>query len=272
MIKAGATAMLERCHFSATGATKGSRAVEVEGVTLVATGCWFEGFDRAIDIAAFGGSSATVRQCMMVRPGSDDPPTNWAIRVRSMPGRFDKAGRKLLLDHCTARGSGLLDLVGFSPASPYKVELKQCAVLTEAMLAWEVAKGEASPTVDALKQALEWKGVGNQYDVHDPSWVVLSPQDKAALPGGPTDLDSWSKLADEAEPVPTPIVFEGASSKAPKPIDFTIVDQPAGVKVGAAPNQVGPAAKRKAAGKGGTSKKAGAAPGKVGPSAKAATR
>jgi eukaryotic-like serine/threonine-protein kinase len=271
VIRAGATASLERCSFSADGEAKGARAVQAEGNTLVVTGCWFEGFDRAIDIAAFGGSSATVSQCMMIRAGSDDPPTNWAVRVRNMPGGPGKAGRKLLLERCTARGSGLLDLVGFSSASPYKVEVTQCAVLAEALLAWEVAPGEASPTVDELKRALEWKGVGNQYDVHDPSWVVLSPRDKAAMPGGPTDLASWSKLASEADPVPPPITFQDASTKTPKPADFAILDQPVGVRVGAAPGKVGPAAKRKVAGKG-TSKKAGAAPGKVGPAAKDATR
>jgi serine/threonine-protein kinase len=243
LIEAGATVVLDHCAFTATGAIKGARAVAVEGGSLTAIGCWFEGFDKALDIAYFPGSVATLRQCMIVRTDTDERPIGWGVRARNMPGGSAQGGRRLVLDRCTMKGEGLLDLVDFSSEDPLKVDVTGCAVLAEALLAWETPK----PGTPLTPEALAWMGAGNQYDLRGKSWVVLKPEGTPELPDGPTDLAAWAKQFKESDTLAPPVKFltdPAALPESPGPRDFTILDT-GPRSVGADPEQVGPSAQGK---------------------------
>jgi serine/threonine protein kinase len=243
LIEAGATVVLDHCAFTATGAVKGARAVAVEGGSLSATGCWFEGFDKALDIAYFPGSVATLRQCMIVRTDTDEQPIGWGVRARNMPGGAARSGRRLVLDRCTMKGEGLLDLVDFSSEDPLKVDITGCAVLAEALLAWETAK----PGTPLTREALAWTGSGNQFDLRGKSWVVLTSQGTPELPDGPTDLDAWAKRFQESDTLVPPVKFltdPAALPESPGPRDFTVIST-GPRSAGADPEQVGPSARGK---------------------------
>ena len=241
LIEAGGKARLERCAFTAIGGLKGSRAVAAEGGGLAVDGCWFEGFDEAIDVASFAGSTIAIRQSMMVRAATDDRPFGWAVRVRRAAGRAAKGPRRLVLDHCTVKGEGLLDLVDFSPESPLKVEIDACAVMADAILAWVPPEPGTSLTPDAL----DWKGQWNQYDIRGKAWVVLSPRGTPELPDGPSDLASWRSNMKELEPFRPPIRFRTppeSLSDSSTPGDLAVIDLDVQTPPGADPDKVGPAA------------------------------
>ncbi|WP_406694482.1 serine/threonine-protein kinase [Singulisphaera sp. Ch08] len=242
IIEAAGKVTLDRSAFKATGQGIGTRAVNAQGMSLTATGCWFEGFDQALDIAAFNGSSVTVRQCVMIRAKAGEPPSGWALRVRSKPGgsRNDKLGRRLVLDRCTVLGKGLFNLVGFSPQMPCLVEVNGCAVLAESVLAWE----PQPPGLPPSDEALHWAGRDNLYDVHGKAWIVLSPQGAPDFPDGPKDLDSWAKLVDESAPLSPPAKFKTDPtnlSESPAPPDLLVLETEH--PVGADPDRVGPRTK-----------------------------
>ncbi len=243
LIEAGASVELDHCAFIATGAVKGSRVVAVEGGSLAATGCWFEGFDKALDIAYFPGSVATLRQCMIVRTDIDERPIGWGVRARNMPGGAVQSGRRLVLDRCTMQGEGLLELVDFSSEDPLKVDVTGCAVLAEVLLAWETPK----PGTPLTPEALAWMGAGNQFDLRGKSWVALAPEGTPELPDGPTDLAAWAKRFKESDTLAPPVKFltdPAALPELPGPRDFAVLD--AGPRaVGADPEQVGPPARGK---------------------------
>jgi serine/threonine-protein kinase len=241
VIEAGGNVTLERCAFSTRDTVKGSRAVAAAGRDLTVSGCWFEGFDAALDIASFAGSTAAIKQSMMVRGRTDDQPFGWGIRVWRTPGGNTKADRHLVIDHCTVKGKGLLHLVDFSPQAPFRVEINQCAVLADALLAWETPRSDTGLTVEALK----WKGDGNQYDIHGKAWVVLSSDGTRDLPDSPVDLASWRSRLPEQDPLHPPIRFQTSPeslSESPQPRDFTIIDQDI-QPPGADPHRVGPGAR-----------------------------
>jgi serine/threonine-protein kinase len=236
VIDAAAAVKLEHCAFRAVGTARSGSAVKVQGKSLGATGCWFEGFERALDVAAYRGSAVTIRQCMMVHAPVDDKPAGWGLRVRCMPGGAPKGKRQLALEHCTVLGRGLLDVVDFTSRMPYRVEVKECAAAVDALLAWEPLEPPAT--------VLTWTGQGNQYEVQGKSWVVLSPADAAPLRDGPTDLDTWGKFVRETAPLTPPLKFHTAPadrSEAARPEDFAIEGSRGAV--GADPKQVGPAAR-----------------------------
>jgi hypothetical protein len=202
---------------------------------LTVTGCWFEGFDTSLDIAAFRGSTTTVKQSMLIRAKGKEPSLGWGLRLEKIDGvGSNNKDRRLILDHCTANGKGLLDLIEFSSQSPLKVEIHDCAVQTNTFLSWETGKSGAPISPEALG----WDGHNNLYDVKGKAWVVLSRRGDASLVGGPTDLDSWSKLAKEQGLLKPPFEFVRPASKSPEPTDFAVKDE----WVGADPNQVGPQA------------------------------
>ena len=250
VISAGSNVTLDRCAFKVVGVVPGANALAVEGGDLTANGCWFENFKRAIDLSCYNGSSATLRQCMIVHTktegGADSAPLGWALKLRSMPGGPAKTGRRLKLEHCTVKGQGFLDLAEFTTTSPVTINLAFCAVLTDTLVAWE---SDGSTLTDALsRSSLSWAGRSNQYDIRGKSWVLIGQgKETPAVPmaDGPTDLASWTKsLGDETDPVPPPVRFATdppALSEHPEPRDFAVPDQAAD-SPGAAPAFVGPGA------------------------------
>jgi hypothetical protein len=224
----------------------GSRALLSDGGKLIVENCFFAGFDTALEAHAVGGSTTSLSQTMIVpaalqAPVRVPPPDGpaWGLKMVSMSGGAAGATRKLILDHCTVVGSGFLRLAGFGPQSRLSVESRGCAVRAEAMVDWE----PAGPDAPLDPRSIDWSGRGDQLDITGGSWVVTSA---AATAPEPTekidDLEGWSKVAVETDPVRASLHFKGGAATGPgtpRPEDFTILS--AGpVTAGADPARVGP--------------------------------
>lgn len=188
LIDAGGSVTLERCVLIASGAGGKARGVKAEGAKLAVDGCLFVGFDRALEIASFPGSEATVARSIFAHAAETDRPPGWAIRVGFGGGREASKPRRLALDHVTARGGGLLDVVDFPVASPLAVSLDHVAVQAPAVLAWTPRPGESA---EGWAKGLKWTGTGDLYDVTGNTWVVGPASGESAPPNAPRDLDGW---------------------------------------------------------------------------------
>jgi serine/threonine-protein kinase len=252
LIRAAGTARIERCAFRAVAGPGpvDSRALVVEGGALTIERCWFEGFSRPIQVVAFHGTVASIRQTMIV-PGSGSGPAppaasgprgrGWGLEVQIAPGGPPGAPRRLNLEHCTFEGAGLLDLAGGSVHSPLQVGVKHCAVWAEALLAWKPAAPD-----DRLADRLQWQGEGNLLDIPARSWIVptAGPENPASSTAV-VDQDTWSRsVARENEPIPSKLLYRvapAARSNPLRPQDFAIaVSASDPADVGADPEQVGP--------------------------------
>ena len=257
VIAAGSDVRLDRCAFTLDGTVPGARALEIKGETFQADGCWFENFDRAIDVDSFNGSKAMLRHCMIVHTRPDAPsgaaPLGWAVRLNGMPGGPGKSGRQLRMEHCTVKGNGFLDFSSFSKAAPVQVDLTSCVVLAETLVAWEpdFPRGVNPPPTATPpdRDALSWVGTGNQYDIRGKAWVMLTPapgKPVAPMADAPTTLESWTqRLGNETNPVSPPVRFATDASALPakpSPADYAVQDQRSN-SPGAAPAFVGPGAK-----------------------------
>jgi serine/threonine-protein kinase len=251
VIQAAGRVQLDRCAFEVVGPRPdGCRALNSDGGSLFAAGCWFLGFDQTIRVRAYDETATEIRQTMIVPeagavPGSGPAPElrGWAVGVQLLPGRSPTAvaKRRLILDHCTIEGAGLLEITGDPGPSPLPAEISHCAVRTETLLAWQPRKPG-----DRLDADLRWKGAGNQFQVIGRSWVVMSAGTMSpALSLGVTDPPSWAKfVTSEAEPIRTRILFQTDPQQrtgSPRPRDFAIdsADPPAD-RAGADPDLVGP--------------------------------
>ncbi len=152
---------------------------------------------------------------------------------------------RLILDHCTFEGAGLLDLTGCSLVSPLQMEVKHCAVRTDALLALKPNK-EGDP----LANQVHWLGSGNQYDILGRCWIVLSAsQGTPAFTMNITDLDSWLRVATgDKDAIPTKLDFStdpAARSDPLQPRDFAIkASGKPPATPGADPKLVGPWGRR----------------------------
>jgi hypothetical protein len=234
------------------GGMAGSRAIIADGGNLTVENCWLKGFDTALEVHASGGSRTQIRETMAISavqtpwlatPGSTTlaavrESAGWALRVELMGGNRRGADRRLILEHCTVTGAGLLKLAGFSQTSPVQVEVKGCAMQTKTLIGWEPNPG--GTPFD--RRALQWQGEGNQLDVTGPSWILQSAIAATNSPSEVASLDSWSQLARESEPVAGGIEFlpnPKGRPESPRPHDFAVKSS-AGRRVGADPRAVGP--------------------------------
>src|SRR5262249_26014727 len=143
------------------------------------------------------------------------------------------------LERVSAVGQGLMSLEGFSAKEPLDLVVQNTLVKADALLMWR------SPDADFTK-ALDWTGSGNRYDIGGSAWVVRPPEGPDsfadALPGSPTDLDSW------VEAIPGDSNARAQSVRFPKtsragahqPKDFVPEDGNGPPKAGADPAHVGP--------------------------------
>ncbi len=240
LIEASGAVALERCTFVGAGASGNSRGVKLEGTKLSVDGCLFAGFDRALDITAFPGLDATITQSILAHSAETDRAPGWAIRVAFGGGRDNKP-RKLALDHVTARGGGLLEVVDFPPSSPLNVSLDHVAVQAPALLAWAPLKGESA---EGWTKGLKWLGRGDLYDVTGAAWVVVSASGELPAPNAPRDLAGW-QAAVGSDKDASARSFKLAATAAEIASDLAAVEPvqfaPEGVKgVGADVKRVGP--------------------------------
>ncbi len=200
VIKAAGLAKIDRCAFKvAAGArVKESCAIFSEGGALEIDRCWFDGFDKTIELSASNKSPAQIRQTMIVPAPGTGPAEGqsaelygWGVQLRFLkemgPGAKSPQ-RHLIMEHCTVSGAGLLDLTAISEQRPLQIEVKHCVVQADALVA-------CKPNLDPGKQ-IQWDGESNQYDILGRSWIVLSARSGSpALSAAVTDLGTWKQFA-----------------------------------------------------------------------------
>jgi len=201
---AGRSVRLDRCAFEVEGPRPdGCRALMVVGGNLTVGGCRFEGFDEAIRAQAYGATVIQLHQTKFVpgiggAPSTSSPPRGWALGIELLPGGDSK--RRLILDHCTIEGAGLLDLTGGEGRSALPADVRYCDVRADALLAWRPRKPG-----DRLEADLRWEGLGNRFQVGGRFWVVQSARTMTpASTIGVTDLKSWSQFVVREAESPEP--------------------------------------------------------------------
>jgi serine/threonine-protein kinase len=252
ILTSGGSVQVRHCAFEVAGETMtiGTRAVVADGGNLTVENCWFKGFHIAVDVHASGGSATIIRESMVIPAGrgastSSAPvsapgmaPADWGVRVEHMGGGRTAAPRTLVLDRCTITSTGLLQMDEFSPASPLDVDIKGCAIRTAILLGWE-SSGNDTPFDP---KTLRWRGEGNQFDISGREWISQSPKASTHSTSTIANLDQWSKIVIEDEPVTGTIEFSVRSegrAESLQPSDFAIKST-AEYKPGADPEKVGP--------------------------------
>jgi serine/threonine protein kinase len=253
IVTAAGAAKLEHCAFIVQNANcpRSSCALCSNGGAIAVDYCWFQGFATAIHVAAMNQSTAQIRQSMIVPGPSCDPAHvqppewyGWGVTLQlGSGGRVPANNPKphLKMEHCTIDGAGLIDLTGNQGQSALQVEVKDCVVRTEAVLAYQPRKnGESFP------EQIQWRGEGNQYDVLGKSWIVLSPSlGTPALSCSVIDLGTWLQLIpNESASIRAKPVFrndQGPRSGLARPHDFALEGQGSSPnRPGANPDWVGP--------------------------------
>ena len=251
-IQAGGRLKLRRTRMSVEGSpAKGSRAIVSDGGALDVEGCFFQGFDRALEIRTLGLATTRIAQTMFVP--SPLPPSEWygwALQIPTPSGatpNLKTPPHVLTLDHCTFDGVGFLDLVAGTTSLIVECDVKHCAIRAEALIAFSSTSKPVQPAFDRVR----WVGVGNQIQIRGKSWVVLG-----ADQGTPTlsaksvvDLDDWIKTgAKEEQPIRAEIRFQTPlkeRGKSPLPSDFAVATPPPPATTpGADPARVGPGGSR----------------------------
>lgn len=234
---------LDRCLFTAKERGRSARAVKYEGTRLDVRGCWFQGFDRALDLVSFPGARLSIRQSMFVWNKFDGRESGWALRWQGLEAPKVEGKRMLVMDRCTLfglSGGGLLEVAGGGSAeSPFHVEIKRTALKTQNLLMWGLAP-------DKFPKAIRWNGSDNRYDLGGAAWIVLPPNGVANLADSPSDLASWKKVATEDDATKAdPLSFANpkpASSRTIEPSDFSLSGD-GNQSIGADPNSVGAGSK-----------------------------
>ncbi|WP_337173732.1 serine/threonine-protein kinase [Paludisphaera sp.] len=231
-------AKFENCAFRTIPALgyAGSTAVVAKGGALEAQGCWFEGFDAAVEIRAMAGVEHRLRGSMFVPGGTPMEAANadlpvrrgWAARA-VFEGGGVRDGRRLVgITRCTIAGEGLLKLEGFPETSPLRVEAVSCAARVERLV-------DASPPWDP--KALAWEGSGNRFDVTGETWATAGVSEAIAA----TSAD-WSRLYPERNLDETGVRFS-MNGQTPDgrllPSSYSLLG-PGGASYGANPAEVGP--------------------------------
>jgi hypothetical protein len=250
VITAAGMAKIERCALKVTSISsrKGSRAIFSNGGKLNVDRCWFEGFDRAIDIAALTNAPTHIQQTMIV-PAFDLAQTQgqphegygWGVKLQIDAGAVVQAKNAqphLIVEHCTFEGAGLIDVTKNPTLSPIHVNVNHCAVKARAILA-------CKPDVVPSSQ-VHWQGKSNQYDILGRYWIVLlASEGTPAFSNTVIDLKSWLLFAaadiDSIADKLTFVIDPKVRAKSLQPRDFTI-QPPALPRLipGANPQLVGP--------------------------------
>ncbi len=239
VIQAAGRVQVERCAFEVVGPRPdGCRVLVAEGSGVTLKRCWLSGFDRAIQMQAYGDTTARVEQTMIVPgPGTQPAPSpmpelrGWALGIQLMPGAAtpEHAKRRLTLDHCTIEGTGFLDIAGDAGRCPLPVEVMHCAVRAEALVAWEPLKPDVRFQTD-----VKWEGLGNHFQIPEGrSWIMKSARTMTPAESlGVTDMASWSDFAgSESSPILGRIRFQTdprARPNPPQPQDLAIESSESG--------------------------------------------
>jgi hypothetical protein len=98
---------------------------------------------------------------------------------------------QLNLDHCTFRGTGFLELAGFTERSPLKVGMTGSLIQADALLDWE----SGTSAVNWSRDAVQWSGGGNRFELRGRSWVLHGGSPTGPPPTADNDVndeaDTW---------------------------------------------------------------------------------
>ena len=238
LILAAGRATIERCALRTAPALgyAGSCAVVSRGGALEVDGCWFEGFDAAVEIRAMAGVEHRLRDSMFVPGGTPSEATKaslpvrrgWAVRAVFEGGGAREARRLVGLERCTIVGDGFLKMREFSEATPLRMEVASCAAKVEHLL-------DASPPW--TPKALAWEGAGNRIDVAGDPWASAGPAEVIAA-----GASEWARLYPEKNLDETGVRFsmqgQGPGGRF-LPAAYSLLG-PTGSKYGANPEHVGP--------------------------------
>ncbi len=212
--------------------------------------CWFEGFDSAIEVAAESRTNVQIRQTMIVRdPGGREPSEaspsegyGWGVKLRFTgavrPPTKAVPPPNFLLDHCTLEGAGLFDLTDSPGPGPVKVEVKQCVLRSNTLLAVNLKRRP--------REQVQWRGEWNYYEVLGRSWIVNSASEGTpVLSASATDLDGWLEFVrQEKNPIRIKLKYRidpSARGELLQPREFTIEESAqTQFHPGADPKLVGP--------------------------------
>ncbi len=252
VVEAAGSAEVDRCAFQVTGGhrPRGSRAILSNGGVVEVNRSWFQGFDEAINVIsiALNRKPARIQQTMIVpsfrQPQNEPSPPDWygwgvKLQLAHRAGIAKKnSSPHLILDHCTVEQAGLIDLTNGIGTSVLNVDISNCAVRAEALLACKSSS--------AFSTQVRWRGRGNQYDILGRDWIVLSAKDGTPpISSGVIDLQSWLLFApDELNSIKDKLEFltdpKGLTELA-QPYDFKIQAPNAHqARPGADPDLVGP--------------------------------
>jgi serine/threonine-protein kinase len=250
VISTAGKARISRCAFIMHGGLriKDSQAIFSNGGSLDVDRCWFEGFDKAIQLVGIETNlpPPRLRQTMIV-PGpaarGGQPPElyGWAVNVRSVRG--PKREPHLIFEHCTIEGAGVLDLVNMQPGSALQVGVNNCVLRANAL----VACRPDTSTAQQIKAQVSWRGASDQYDILGRYWIVLSANEDGtpAFSTAVTDVAGWWNIfGSDKNPITSAPKYEIDPAMRANPLrpgDFAIsasgLHQP---KPGADFSQVGP--------------------------------
>src|SRR5262249_22309253 len=219
-----------------------SRAISSNGGRLEVDRCWFEGFDKAIELYAVDRTPTRISQTMFVPTGGQAPElSGWGVKIQSL--RRKQPQPHLILEHCTFEGAGLLDLVDNERSTdPLQVVVKDCFVRATALMACK----RDTRTPKQVQDQVTWQGTENRFEILGRDWIVLSAnvEGTPAISTAVTDLKSWSEVAKETEPIKSELKYQVDSKERPKqrrPRDFSIATSGSSkITPGADPSQVGP--------------------------------
>ena len=124
-----------------------------------------------------------------------------------------------LLDHCTLDGAGVFDLTNSPGPAPVQVEVKQCVLRSNTLLA-------VNPKPCPQDQ-IQWHGELNNYDVLGRSWIVNSASEGTpVLSAAATDLQGWVEFVrQEKDPIRIKLKYQvdpSARGEQLQPRDFAI--------------------------------------------------
>jgi hypothetical protein len=252
LISLAGKSKIERCAFKleAPSQPKGCCALLSNMGPLEVDRCWFEGFDKAIEVAAGFMTEIRVSQTMIVpairRAPLQAQPDDWygwgvkfdfSADIRP-PTSGVQPKPNLILNHCTVEGAGFLDLTSSRGPAPIQLAINQCAFRTNALLAFNSDRPQE-------QQQIQWVGAANQYDILGRSWIVHSTEGSPAFSTDVTDLESWLRFAPaEKKTIRSKLKYQidpSARSLPPGPRDFAVeAISPSEPCPGADPRLVGP--------------------------------
>jgi len=183
--------------------------VVAEGLSTNIIGCWFSGFERAVDLLMTRGARATLEHVLLSHvirdKGSSSPSGGSAVRV-SLYETGGKARSKsasvpasLTLRRCTVVAEGLLEVRGNSPEATLDVEAAQLVFQGLHLITWSRPPGALgdsanTPGTDAIARQLRWFGRDNLYDLPEGPWIVAAAPANPSVPASaPSGLSAWNE-------------------------------------------------------------------------------